>query len=99
MIILHFVIFLLVAVIGTAVVFTRDPKNQVFVLGFYGMLLTLLFVVLQAPDVALSEIVVGSAALPLMLLVALANVQTTSGAARQQDKKSDANVPNSGDEL
>ena len=63
--------FLLVAAGGTMVVFTRDPRRQVIVLSVYGMLLTILFMVLQAPDVALSELAVGTAALPLMLLVTL----------------------------
>ena len=44
-------------------------------LSLYGLLLTLLFLVLQAPDVALSEIAIGSAAVPLILLVTLAKVQ------------------------
>ncbi len=67
--------FVLVAVGGTTVVLTRDPKRQALVQSVYGMILTVLFVVLQAPDVALSEVAVGAAALPLMILVALANIR------------------------
>ena len=62
---------LLVAAGGTAVVLTRDPVRQAIVLSFYGLLLTLLFLVLQAPDVALSELAVGAAALPLILVASL----------------------------
>jgi len=57
---------------ATAVVFTRDPMRQAVVLSIYGVILTLFFLILQAPDVALSELTVGAAALPLMILVALA---------------------------
>ncbi len=64
----------LVAGGGTAVVLTRDPVRQAVVLSFYGLVLTLLFIALQAPDVAFSELAVGGAALPLILLVALAKV-------------------------
>ena len=71
---LQLLAYLMVAIGGTAVVLTRDPKRQALVLSLYGMILTVLFVVLQAPDVALSELTVGAAALPLMLLVALANI-------------------------
>ena len=39
------------------------------------MLLGILFFVFQAPDVALSEIVVGAVAAPLMILLALAKVR------------------------
>ncbi|HEX4129195.1 MAG TPA: hydrogenase subunit MbhD domain-containing protein [Pirellulales bacterium] len=65
----------LVALGGTAVVLTRDLVNQAIVLSLYGMALALLFLVLQAPDVAFSEITVGSAALPLILLVTIAKVR------------------------
>ena len=65
----------LVALGGTAVVLTRNPVHQALVLSFYGLLLALLFLVLQAPDVALSELAVGSAAVPLILLVTLAKTK------------------------
>ena len=71
---LQLIAYGLVAAGGTAVVLTRDPRRQTLVLSLFGMALTVLFLVLQAPDVALSELTVGAAALPLMLLVALANL-------------------------
>ena len=57
-----------------AVVTTRDPLRQVLVVGIYGLALVVLFVVLQAPDVALSELVVSSVASPFILLAALAKL-------------------------
>jgi energy-converting hydrogenase B subunit D len=66
---------LLVAAGGTAVVLTRDPLNQAIVASFYGLVLGILFLVVQAPDVGLSQIVVGAVALPLMILLALAKVR------------------------
>ena len=65
----------LVAAGGTAVVLARDPLRQAVVASFYGLLLALLFFVFQAPDVALSQIVVGAVALPLMILLALAKTR------------------------
>jgi energy-converting hydrogenase B subunit D len=65
----------LVALGGTAVVLTREPLKQAMVAGIFGLLLALLFFVFQAPDVALSQIVVGSVALPLMILLALARIR------------------------
>jgi uncharacterized MnhB-related membrane protein len=67
--------FVMVAAGGTAVVLVRDPRRQAIVLSVYGLILTIFFLLLQAPDVALSELTVGSAALPLMLLVALAKTE------------------------
>ncbi len=71
-------VLLLVAAGGTAVVLTRDPLNQAIMASFFGLLLGLAFLVLQAPDVALSQITVGAVALPLMILLALAKVRRGS---------------------
>jgi uncharacterized MnhB-related membrane protein len=65
-----FVVLTLVGVAGTAVVLTPRPQAQAAVLSVYGLLLGLLFLVLQAPDVALSQVAVGSAVVPLMVLLA-----------------------------
>ncbi|MFC0438248.1 DUF4040 domain-containing protein [Kutzneria buriramensis] len=69
------VAFVLVAAGATVVVFTREPSRQAVTLGVYGILLTLLFVLLQAPDVALSQVAVGSAVVPLMVLLAVRKVR------------------------
>ena len=44
-------------------------------LGIFGLALTLLFFIFQAPDVALSEIVVSTVGLPLIILLALRKVR------------------------
>ncbi len=72
---LQILLFVLVALGGTAVVLTRDPVPQAIVFSLYGLLLSLLFLVLQAPDVALSEIAVGAAVLPLIILVTMAKAR------------------------
>jgi uncharacterized MnhB-related membrane protein len=77
---LQALIFLLVPVAATAVVFTRNPLRQIVVNGVYGLLLSILFFVLQSPDVALSMLVVSTIAYPLIVLAAVAR---TSG---QQDE-------------
>jgi energy-converting hydrogenase B subunit D len=64
----------LVAIGGGAVVLTREPFRQAMVASLYGLLLVVLFLVYQAPDVSLSALVVGSVALPLMVLLTLARV-------------------------
>jgi energy-converting hydrogenase B subunit D len=73
--VLQVVVLVLVAAGATAVVFTRRPARQVMVLSAYGLMLALLFMVFQAPDVTLSELTVGAVALPLLLLLALAKVR------------------------
>jgi energy-converting hydrogenase B subunit D len=69
------VAMVLVGVIGLAVVLTRNPLHQAMVFSLFGSALAVLFLVVQAPDVALSEIVVGTAALPAMMLLTIAKVR------------------------
>ena len=77
---LQIIALVLVALGGAAVVLTPEPLRQTMVLGIYGVSLTLLFFVFQAPDVALSEIVVTGIGLPLIVLVALRKI-------RQQEQR------------
>jgi energy-converting hydrogenase B subunit D len=62
---------LLVAGGAIGVVATRNPLCQAIVAGVYGLALTILFVVFQAPDVALSELLVGGVLVPALVLLAL----------------------------
>ena len=64
-----------VAIGGGAVIVAGDPLRQTLVLSVFGMALTMLFFVFQAPDVALSEIVVSTVGLPVMILLALRKVR------------------------
>jgi len=75
MIVLQLAVLLLVALAALAVVTPRDPLRQAMVASLYGLILGILFFVWQAPDVALSQTVVGAVALPLMILLALAKVK------------------------
>lgn len=69
-------LLLLASVSGAGVVLVREPRRQVFAIAVNGLVLSLLFLALQAPDVALSELAVGTVAVPLLFLVALASVRT-----------------------
>jgi uncharacterized MnhB-related membrane protein len=73
---------IVVAVAGTAVVLTPELLRQTLVLGVYGLALTVLFFVFQAPDVALSQIAVSGIGLPVIILAALRKI-------RQQEHASD----------
>jgi energy-converting hydrogenase B subunit D len=69
-------IMVLVAAGAFAVALTNDLVRLVLVSSAYTLLLVVLFVVLQAPDVALSMLVVGIIAYPLVLLVAIVRDRT-----------------------
>jgi energy-converting hydrogenase B subunit D len=69
------VILVLVTPGANLVVMVRGRVRQVVALSAYGIGLAVLFFTVQAPDVALSELVVGAVALPLILLLTIARVR------------------------
>jgi energy-converting hydrogenase B subunit D len=75
-----------VAIGGGAVVLAGDALRQTLVLSVFGMALTMLFFVFQDPDVALSEIVVSTVGLPVMILLALRKVRENE---REQEEEAE----------
>lgn len=75
-----------VAISGGAVIVATDPLRQTLVLGIFGLSLTMLFFVFQAPDVALSEIVVSTVGLPVMILLALRKVNRQDRERKQEEQ-------------
>ena len=75
MIAAQFAALLVVAVGAWATVMARDPVRQAIVVSLYGLALGLLFFTFQAPDVALSNIVIGAVALPTMIMLAIAKTK------------------------
>jgi energy-converting hydrogenase B subunit D len=66
---LQAVVMGLVALGALAVVLTRDLVRLTMASSMYALVLVVLFLVLQAPDVALSELVVGAVGFPLAIVV------------------------------
>jgi energy-converting hydrogenase B subunit D len=60
-----------VCVSGTAIALTPSPLRQTLLMAIFGFALTALFFAFQAPDVALSELVVAGVAMPMIILAAL----------------------------
>jgi uncharacterized MnhB-related membrane protein len=69
------VALLLTAASATAAVVQRDPARQALVLSVLGTVLAVLFTVLQAPDVGLSQLAVGSAFTPLLIMLSVRKVR------------------------
>ncbi len=76
---------LLLAAVGTAAVLTRDPARQAVVLAMTGLSLALLFTLLQAPDVALSQLGVGTAVTPLLILLTVRRVRRDTRLRRSEE--------------
>lgn len=78
-------LFVAWAVVGTLVVFMGDVVRQAALVGIMGLLAGLAFFSVQAPDVALSMIVVGSVALPAMILLALGRIAAQGQSPDEDD--------------
>jgi energy-converting hydrogenase B subunit D len=72
---LQITLLVLVAAGATAVVLIRARVRQVLMLSVYGVLLAVLFLAFQAPDVTLSELTIGAVVLPIVILLTLAKVR------------------------
>ncbi|KTD57045.1 hypothetical protein Lsan_2667 [Legionella santicrucis] len=75
MIFINLFIYVLLVITGTGVILTKNPLKQTIVLSLFGLIVSLLFLILQAPEVALSEIVVGMVLIPLMVLLSLVKIK------------------------
>lgn len=75
-----------VAIVGLLTVLTREPVRQAVLASVLSLVLALLFFAVQAPDVALSELVVGSVAVPLMLLLALAKIREQALERKERER-------------
>ncbi|MFG2290398.1 hydrogenase subunit MbhD domain-containing protein [Streptomyces sp. NPDC048595] len=78
---------LLVAAAGTGTVLVRDPVRQSFLLSLLGLALATLFLLLQAPDVALSQLAVGSVLTPLMVLLTVRKVRRRARSERREERE------------
>jgi uncharacterized MnhB-related membrane protein len=69
--VVYVVTIVLVGAGALAVVLVRDLVRLAMVASLYTLLLVVFFLLLHAPDVALSELVVGTIAYPVVLLAAI----------------------------
>jgi energy-converting hydrogenase B subunit D len=81
----------LVVASGTIVALNREVAGQPITVSIFGLILSIMFMVFQAPDVALSQIVVGAVGLPLMILLAIAKLRRDEQSMERD--KSAANAP------
>ena len=81
-----FLAFLLTLVggVGLLVVRTHDPVRQTVLTGVLSLVLGVLFFAVQAPDVALSELAVGTVAVPLMILLAIGKIREHRARKRER---------------
>jgi uncharacterized MnhB-related membrane protein len=76
---LQSVVIALVAAASLLVVLTRDLVRLALLSSVFGLLLVVFFLVLQAPDVSLSMLVVSTVAYPLIVLLAISRTRREKG--------------------
>src|SRR3954466_5123690 len=84
------ILLILICITAPAVVLITDLPAQAVVLSFYGVLLGILFFIFKAPDVALSQIVIGAVVLPLMILLSLTKIRRNEEEMAQRKKSKKA---------
>jgi uncharacterized MnhB-related membrane protein len=82
---IDYLCLVLVLACASLVVVVRNLNAAVVALSGVGTVLTLLFVVLGAPDDAHSEVVVGAIALPTLYLVAIGKVRSAIEESAEAD--------------
>jgi energy-converting hydrogenase B subunit D len=75
---------LVTAVVATLVVATTEPFQQIMGLSLYGFCLTIFFFLLQAPDVVLAQLGVGTVALPFIVLLAMSKLRRRGGPKKKE---------------
>ena len=85
MTVLQICVLAVVCISGTAVALVPSPLRLTLVVSVYGFALTVLFFAFQAPDVALSELVIGGLALPVIVLAALRRLADQHPASGEDD--------------
>jgi uncharacterized MnhB-related membrane protein len=73
---LDYLIIALLLAAAVLVIKLRNLNGAVMALSAVGTMLSVLFIVLGAPDVAHAEVVVGAIALPVLYLVAIGKSRT-----------------------
>ena len=83
------ILLVLTGAAATAVVLTAEPGRQAIVLSAYGLVLGMTMVALSAPDVALSQIGVGTAAVPLIVVLTIARTRRDTTPETRSEKDED----------
>ena len=96
---LDYLLLALTVAAAVLVVRMRNLNGAVMALSAAGVMLSVLFVVLGAPDVAHSEVVVGAIALPVLYLVAIgkARADVTDRPELDETESADRPAPSAGE--
>ena len=74
--VLDYLVLAVILASAVLVVRLRNLNGAVMALSAVGTMLSVLFIILGAPDVAHSEVVIGAIALPVLYLVAIGKSRT-----------------------
>lgn len=73
--IIEIIVSLLLVISGILIVFSKDIIKTIIYLSILSMLSAVAFVLLKAPDVAMTEVVIGSGLITFLFLVTVKQVK------------------------
>ena len=82
-------LLVLLACVATVACLTKDPRAQALVLSAYALVMGIVMVAFHAPDVAMSQIAIGAAIVPLLLVLAIRTCDREAASARRRRSERD----------
>ena len=85
--ILNVILLAVIVACAVAVSLTRDLLSAVIVFMIQGLAMSVVWILLQAPDLAITEAAVGTGISTVLMLAALKKIQSVQRKEERRDKK------------
>ncbi|MCD8380604.1 MAG: DUF4040 domain-containing protein [Lachnospiraceae bacterium] len=79
--------FLVICAIS--VTFSRNLLNSIIIYMSYSLIMSILWVCLESPDLAITEAAVGAGVTSILFFVALKRINAVNGESDEKEKKED----------
>ena len=84
---LNVILLLFIIVCAAAVAFTRSLLSAVIIFMAQGLVLSVVWILLRSPDLAITEAAVGAGISSILMFAALKKIKAIGGKEEQADEK------------
>ena len=84
---LNVILLLFIIVCAAAVSFTRNLLSAVIIFMAQGLVLSVVWIMLRSPDLAITEAAVGAGISSILMFAALKKIRAVEGKGEQADEK------------
>ena len=84
---LNVILLLFIIVCAAAVSFTRNLLSAVIIFMAQGLVLSVVWIMLRSPDLAITEAAVGAGISSILMFAALKKIRAIEGKGEQADEK------------